>query len=44
MTTTDSASPPWASTLAPVTGMAVAQAVELLGRGWDFRRHLTARN
>jgi hypothetical protein len=33
VTTTDSASPPWASTRVPVTGMAVAQAVELLSGG-----------
>lgn len=33
VTTTDSASPPWASTQVPVTGMSVAQAVELLSRG-----------
>lgn len=33
VTTTDSASPPWASTAVPVTGMAVAQAVELLSWG-----------
>jgi hypothetical protein len=33
VTTTDSASPPWASTQVPVTGMAVAQAVDLLSWG-----------
>jgi hypothetical protein len=33
VTTTDSASPPWASAQVPVTGMAVAQAVELLRQG-----------
>ena len=37
VTTTDSASPPWASMLVPVTVMAVAQAVELLRKGLDMQ-------